>query len=253
MSQSIQAWLNRPDIADLKRQNDEGELQKLFSKDFFRDPLRNIYHDRNVFYSHADGVVLYTHEKLDPIKDLLEIKGKHFNLQDLLEDKTYDSPSLVIGIFMTYLDVHINRVPIDSYFSDERATPFLYTHNISMVFLENELLKELHYSPERMKYLFHNERKICTFYSAVIHGRYYLTQIGDKEVEVISNWDQGNYLKQGQRFGMIRWGSQVDLIIPLNPLELVKYEILVKPLDHVEAGLDPIIRISTGEKNGLSI
>lgn len=240
--QSIEAWLNRPDIAELKKQNDSGELQKLFSKDFFRDPLRNIYRNPNVLYSFADGVVLYAHQRLDPAKnDILEIKGKDFRLQDLLEDETYKVPSLVVGIFMTYLDVHVNRVPCDSYFVDERATPFLYTHNISMVFLENELLKELHYNPENTKYLFHNERKVLTFYSSLIQGRYYLVQIGDKEVEVISNWDQGKYLKQGQRFGMVRWGSQVDLVIPLN--QSVKYEVSVKPLDHVEAGLDPIIKI----------
>ena len=242
MSQSITSWLNRPDIARLKKMSEDGNMRDLFGKDFFRDPMRNIYHLPDTFYSPADGIVLYVHNKVDPVKDkVLDVKGIQLTLQDLLNDKDYKEPSLVIGIFMTYLDVHINRAPIDSYFTEERATPFLYTHNISMSLLESQLLRELRYNPVNAKYLFHNERRVLTFRSEKTGGPYYIVQVADREVDVILNWDQGTFVRQGERFGIVRWGSQVDLIIPINGK--AKLKPLVMPLDHIEGGLDAVVRV----------
>ena len=41
---------------------------------------------------------------------------------------------------------------------------------------------------------------------------------------------------------MIRYGSQVDLIVPLSPK--FDFETLQKTTHHVEAGLDPLIKIT---------
>jgi phosphatidylserine decarboxylase len=65
--------------------------------------------------------------------------------------------------------------------------------------------------------------------------------VADKDVDVILNWGKGRHLMQGDRFGQIRFGSQCDLCLPLR--DHLEYEILVKPLDHVEAGIDPIVRV----------
>jgi phosphatidylserine decarboxylase len=47
---------------------------------------------------------------------------------------------------------------------------------------------------------------------------------------------------QNQRFSMIRYGSQVDLIIPLS--EQYLYTPVLGAAMHVEAGLDPLVRIT---------
>src|SRR5881296_3014773 len=75
---------------------------------FFRDPMRPTYSDSSYFFSPADGVIIYQKQVRaeDPI---VEIKGKAYSLQDALRDKEFKAESLVIGIFMTFFDVHVNR------------------------------------------------------------------------------------------------------------------------------------------------
>ena len=65
--------------------------------------------------------------------------------------------------------------------------------------------------------------------------------MADRDVDVIQCWGARKFLSQCRRFGQIRYGSQCDLVIPLD--KKMKYELLVKSLDHVEAGVDPLIRI----------
>ena len=62
------------------------------------------------------------------------------------------------------------------------------------------------------------------------------------QIKFISQ-DQNEFFTQGERFSVVRMGSQVDCIIPLVNKKL-KFESLVDVLSHVEAGVDPIIRWS---------
>jgi len=48
---------------------------------------------------------------------------------------------------------------------------------------------------------------------------------------------------QNERFSLIRWGSQVDLILPLD--ERFDFELCLEDHMHVEAGLDKLIKIVT--------
>jgi len=235
---TIKQWLNSKEIKKLQKES----ITKLITKDFFRDPFRPLYYNPKVFLSPADGIVLYTYDRIGPTDKIVEIKGVNFTIQDLLHDKNYNEESLIIGIFMTLFDVHINRVPIDSYMSESIDTEFIYTHNSSMYFFEQNLLNDLKINPDNMGYLFKNEKVISTFYCSKIRDEYYIVQIADKDVNAIVNWvDEGDFIQQAERFGMVRWGSQVDIVIPVN--EIINYEILVKPYYHIEGGIDKIIRI----------
>ena len=240
--ESIKDWLKREDIKELHDRKSVGEVASL---DFFRDPFRTVIHDKTLMYSPADGIVMYALDRVEP-DNFLEVKGESYSLKDLLADEDYKEPSLVVGIFMTSMDVHVNRVPNDSYYLESRDTENLYTHNSSMLLVEHSIFDEGKFNYDKMGYLFSNERKISTFYSPFLRGRYYIVQIGDRDVDVILNWGVRDSLKQGQRFGQVRWGSQVDLIIPLDGR--VKYELMVKKLDHVEAGLDPVVKVVGGLK-----
>ena len=77
---------------------------------FFRDPIRPTYSDLSYFFSPADGIILYQ-RIVRPDECIVEIKGRAYSLRDALRDPNYEAQSLVIGIFMTFFDVHINRVP----------------------------------------------------------------------------------------------------------------------------------------------
>ena len=77
---------------------------------FFGDPIRPTHSDLSYFFTPADGVILYP-RAVCPDECIGEIKGRAYALQKALRDPHYEAPSLVIGIFMTFFDVHINRIP----------------------------------------------------------------------------------------------------------------------------------------------
>src|SRR5437016_704 len=53
---------------------------------------------------------------------------------------------------------------------------------------------------------------------------------------------QNQPVVQGQRFSQVRYGSQVDLIVPLS--SRFEFEPVQNDGDHVEAGIDPVIRVT---------
>jgi phosphatidylserine decarboxylase len=238
--QTLEKWLDSKEVKELQKK----PVTELLTKEFFRDPFRPLYYNPKTFLAPADGIVLYAYPRIGPTKKIVEIKGKKFTVQDLLHDKDYKYDSLVIGIFMTVLDVHINRMPTNGYVSEVTETPYIFTHNTSMFPFEQDLLNELRINEDNLKYLFKNEKLVSTIYCPEIRGKYYIVQVADKDVDCCVNWGDGDILQQGERFGMIRWGSQVDLVIPLIDKNL-KYEILVKPYQHVEGGLDKIISLKS--------
>jgi len=241
---TLKEWLRTPEMRELK----EYTQTELLTEKFFRDPFRRLYYNPNKMYSPADGVVLYAHDRIGPREKIVEVKGKNFTVQDLLYDYNYESDSLIVGVFMTIMDVHINRMPTNGYISETMETPFIYTHNTSMTPLELGLFyQEIGVTFNgNMNYLFKNEKLVTTVACPRIEGEYYVVQIADRDVNCIVNWGEGDFLQQGERFGMIRWGSQVDLVIPLDGLDEetdVKYNILAKPFHHVLGGVDALVEI----------
>ena len=234
--QNIKEFLSRDDIREIIRQ----EKGKTMENSFFRDPLRTITINKDLLYSVADGIVLYAKE-VGP-DEQYEIKGDKFTVQDMLSDPDYKERSLVVGVFMSWLDVHVNRVPAGCYFLETKTTGPMQTHGVSMILQENNLLEDFSYKKKDNEFLRFNEKRINKFYCPAIKGALYIVQVADKDVDCCITWRKGQFLTQGDRFGQIRYGSQCDIIIPLNKKR--DYKILVSPLDHVEAGIDPILSVS---------
>src|SRR5688572_6346733 len=105
MAKSIEDWIE----TDVTPYRDKS-VQWLSESHFFRDPCRPTFSDLRYFFSPADGIILYQ-RTVEPDECIVDIKGKPYSLLDALRDPTYDRRSLVIGIFMSFFDVHINRVP----------------------------------------------------------------------------------------------------------------------------------------------
>ncbi|HEV2865265.1 MAG TPA: phosphatidylserine decarboxylase, partial [Allosphingosinicella sp.] len=93
-------------------------------------------------------------------------------------------------------------------------------------------------------YLHSNQRMLNRIYAPLLGQNYYLLQIADYDVDCITpfNLGQNVAMDQNRRFSQIRFGSQVDLIVPLS--ERWRFEPLQETGTHVEAGVDPLIRIS---------
>jgi phosphatidylserine decarboxylase len=213
---------------------------------FFRDPIRPTYSDMSYFFAPADGIIVYQRE-VRPDQALVTIKGKDYTLRDALRDPHFSAPSLVIGIFMTFFDVHVNRIPYSGQLSYKELDS-IDTYNHPMLDVEKGIFEDLRIPTDSLEYLHHNQRMVNRVWSSDLGQAYYILQIADYDVDCITPFDlkQNMPASQGERFSMIRYGSQVDLIVPLS--SRFKFTTLQKEGSHVEAGIDPLIKITEKTK-----
>lgn len=237
MSKPLHQWLDE----DVQPVQDKS-VAWLSQFHFFRDPIRPTYSDLSYFFSPADGVILYQ-KQVKADEAIVEIKGKSYSLRDALREPDFNSECLVIGVFMTFFDVHVNRVPYPGQLSYKELDP-LDTYNHPMLDVEKQLLQDLRIPNETLEYLHHNQRMVNRIYSSELEQAYYVLQIADYDVDCITPFDlkQNQAAAQGERFSMIRYGSQVDLIVPLS--EKFHFETLQPTGNHVEAGQDPLIKVT---------
>ena len=239
MAEKLEDWLNG-EVAELSKLP-MGELSNTF---FFRDPIRPTFIDHEHFYSPADGTILYQ-KIVQPGEQVLEIKGIDYTIQDVMGDKDYNQPSLVIGIFMSFYDVHINRIPYGGVLKYKRLEPIEST-NKPMLAVEKDILNKV-INPNNMAYLKYNERMSNQVYVPSLDYTYHIIQIADEDVNVIAPFkQQGDLCAQNERFSLIRWGSQVDLVLPLD--SRYEFETMLNNTMHINAGLDKLIKINHTQK-----
>ncbi len=146
---------------------------------FFRDPIRIIPHE-NVIVSPADGKIVFLGESNIP--EECGIKGKF----------------LKISIFLDIFNVHINRIPISGTVKDIKyiAGKF-FRANVEKSSKENE----------RNIIMIENEKKekiIVTQIAGLIARR------------IVCDLKNNQEVLKGERFGIIKFGSRVDLYLPKN-------------------------------------
>ena len=241
MTKPLRDWLS-VDVGAVRRM----AVQFLVERHFFRDPCRPVYSDPELFFSPADGVIVYVREVM-PDEPLVHIKGMPYSLHTALRDPGFKAESLVIGIFMTFYDVHVNRIPYAGHLNYRELEP-IDSYNLPMLDVEKELLEQLGPFGHDARYLFTNQRVVNCIYSTELGQPYYVLQIADYDVDSITPFriKQNQHFAQNQRFSQIRFGSQVDLVIPLS--ERYEFRPLVATGLHVEAGIDPLVRII--DRNG---
>lgn len=173
---------------------------------FFRDPYREIpneaLNNSRIILSPADGTIT-------------EIV--HDNEPNFLK-----STSIRISIFLSPLDVHVNRVPtngIIKYFD----------------FIKGKKLvaSKAQASSENQQTLFGLENQ---------HGKILFKQI----VGILARrlvWDikPGDRVKAGQKFGMMKFGSRMDVHLPIDS------KILVKTGDKVTAGITYLAKLESNK------
>ncbi|MCF7935950.1 MAG: phosphatidylserine decarboxylase [Synergistales bacterium] len=140
---------------------------------FYRDPPRSAGGGREAAVSPADGKVV----EID------------------YASHAFTGPALRIGIFMSPLDVHVNRVPLNGAVAFLRHVP----GRKAMAFHPN--------APEE------NERLYMGLQSEF--GPVVVVQIAGFLARRISCWvREGDHLERGGRYGMIHFGSRVDIYLP---------------------------------------
>lgn len=236
MAKTLREWVT-DDIGEVA----EKSVSWLSQYHFFRDPSRPMYVDSQRFFSPADGVLVYQGVVL-PGARVIDIKGRPYTLREALRDDSFDQPCLVVGIFMTFFDVHVNRVPYSGRLSYREFEP-LDTINRPMLKFEKDLLERCRIVTDNAEYLWHNQRMVNRVDAPDLGQSYYVLQIADYDVDSITpfNLKQNQPVKQGERFSQIRYGSQVDLIIPLS--ERCEFIPLQQVGAHVEGGVDPLVAV----------
>jgi len=236
VAKKIADWIES-DVAPFR----DKSVEWLSSHHFFRDPARPTHADLDYFFSPADGIILYQ-RTVRPDECIVDIKGKPYSLREAMRDPYYEHESMVIGVFMTFFDVHVNRLPYPGRISYKELDP-IDSYNHPMLDVELEILEDLRVSPDSLGYLHHNQRVVNRVESIQLGSSYHILQIADYDVDCVTPFamKQNQPYDQGERFSMIRYGSQVDLIVPLS--KRFEFTPVQSVGDHVEAGLDPLIQV----------
>jgi phosphatidylserine decarboxylase len=236
MSQPLGSWATQ--ILEKYERVEDAEFNTVI---FNRDPTRPNVIDRNYFYSPADGILMYQKE-ISNTNELVDIKGVAYKIKEILGEDSVGA-ALVIGIFMTCYDVHINRIPYAGFLQFKQLEPIL-SYNVPMTLTGHYLIRDK-FTPayDAMDYLRYNARMINRIYVPELDYSYYVTQIADDEVSVIAHFTakQNSWFHQNQKFSSLRFGSHVELVLPLR--EDLKFETLVQVGYHVEACIDKLVRI----------
>lgn len=159
---------------------------------FFREPDRPLPDDPHVLYSPADGTVMAVEEFFD--------------------DEFLHEEAKKVTIFLSVFNVHTNRAPMKGYVKYLRYT----CGGFEPAFKGSAPIVN-----ERMAIGLENEQ-----------SRVLVVQIAGILARRIVSWTSlGKQLLQGETYGMIKFGSSTELIVPRD------VEILVKKGDKVKGGI----------------
>lgn len=166
---------------------------------FFRDPERVIPEGEDIFVSPADGKIIM--------------------IEEVKEDRYLKINLRMVSIFMSPLDVHVNRSPCEG------------------------RVKSVIYSPGRFLSAFKQEASLENENITMILN----TEYGDVIVRQVAGFlarravcrvKEGDTLKRGERFGIIKFSSRVDLFLPLNAAIRVRLGERVKAGETIIAELE---------------
>jgi len=187
---------------------------------FFRDPERIPPDNANVILSPADGTIIYVKKIENGEIPFSEKSGRKFTLTDFVQHDFLPAGGYLIGIAMNFLDVHINRAPIGG----------------RIILLKH--IKGLFISLKKKEAVIQNERVFMVIENQLITVG--IVQIASRLVrKIVPYIEKGKDVKIGQRIGVIKFGSQVDIVIPDFP----KIQMMVKNGIKVKAGTTIIANI----------
>ncbi len=159
---------------------------------FFRDPERVVPHRANLITSPADGKVI----------DISEVEEPWF----------HSGETLRISIFMNVFNCHVNRAPISGSVMDMQYRPGIFVSaNKARAISDNEANAMLLQDDAG--------RRVTVVQVAGLIAR-----------RIVCHAQVGDTLERGQRYGMIRFGSRLDVYAPADSL------ILIERGDRVVAG-----------------
>jgi phosphatidylserine decarboxylase len=161
-----------------------------FFTQFFRNPIRNIPNVKNTLVSPADGTVVA--------------------IETVQEGEYFKEERLKVSIYMSALNVHLNRVPLDA--------EVVYTK-----YHDGQYLVAFHPKASEL-----NERNTVVFKES--YGQEILVRqiAGLLARRIVPYMQVGQKVKMGDELGFIKFGSRCDIFMPRNAKVLVQLQQRVK-------------------------
>ena len=199
---------------------------------FWRNPPRTPPQQDGLLAA-ADGTVVYV-KKFTEADEVISIKrGLAARLMDITREDA-PLPKLLIGVFMSPFDVHYNRAPLSGTVEFVRHHPG-HGRNVSMGAMHRRVIAKRGPYYRGSRHVVQNERTV-TKINGTLKGApasCYVVQIAAKTVAGIDSYvKSGDSVERGTIFGMIRIGSQVDIVVPWRD----DLRVWVEPGDRVRAG-----------------
>jgi phosphatidylserine decarboxylase len=170
----------------------------LFTLWFFRDPARRAPADADVVVAPGEGRVV-------------EIKEIH-------EPSFLQTTARRISIFLSVFDVHVQRAPVSGTVEHRVYKPGTF----AVAWLEKAS----------------EDNEQASLGIATPHGRVLVRQIaGLVARRIVTDPAVGDRVERGQRIGIIRFGSRVDLFVPLD------WELTCAVGDRARVGATPLARV----------
>jgi len=164
---------------------------------FFRDPERALPTDEKIIVSAADGLVV----------DVVEMDEPDFKLGKMKR----------VAVFLSVFDVHVNRSPVEG---TVKKTTYKTGDFLDVRHPDSSIRNECR-----------------SWWLETEQGPVAVRQIAGLVARRIVAWSkEGDTVRRGFRFGMIRFGSRTEVFLPME------CTILVKPGDRVEGAATPIAR-----------
>jgi len=187
-----------------------------FIMQFFRDPNRKVPQGEGLVVAPADGRILKG--KIDKIEI---VEANDPLMEHLLEE---GEKGIRVSTFMSPFDVHVNRVPVSGRVVKTKYCPGKF----KMAFGDIETV---------------NEKNLIVIDSE--YGKIGTIQIaGFIARRIVQYVKEDDYVNIGDRIGMIRFGSRVDLILPYKNCKL-----MVEEGDKPKAA-ETVIAVMTKMDNG---
>ena len=156
---------------------------------------------------------------LSETKIVAPADGKVVVIEEVNDTEYFHDNRIQVSIFMSPVNVHVNRVPVDG--------TIVYNH-----YHKGKYLVAWHPKSSTL-----NERHSIVLENA--YGAILVKQISGALAKRICNYaTPGKIFKQGEEFGFIKFGSRVDLLLPLNAT------IEVQPGQVVKSGVTVIATLN---------
>ena len=175
---------------------------------FYRDPPRQVRSGDKILLAPADGKIMSVERDYRPEPD--------------------EQPQIRIVIFLSVFNVHINRAPCRGRVIAVEHTPGLYLNALKAEATTRNANTLVIIDPQ-----------------PPLVGPVYVRQVaGLLAKRIVCTLRPGDHVEAGQRYGMIKLGSQTEVRLPADP----RWQIWVEPGQKVRAGLTVLARCQEPEE-----